>query len=83
MTYTVSRPPIVMRDTIARIVVCPSCKGVIYDSDWTRRSQEEYHRNFCMRCFQRLTPTGRYLGFWECEEYSDMYYWQFKKSEGK
>lgn len=73
--------PIVTADTINRIVICPTCKHVIYDSDWTKKSIEKNHVNYCLNCFQRLTPTGKCLGYWDNEIHSEKYLWQIREEE--
>lgn len=43
---------------------CPSCSGVVYNSEWTDGCNRVMFAEWCLHCGQRFTTLGRHLGEW-------------------
>lgn len=65
---TIPKKPVFEYESIGSLMCCPSCRGHVYDSDWSNRLAVKYHENFCLHCGQRFTKPLKYLGKWAEEE---------------
>ena len=47
--------------------ICPSCKVIVYDSNWNIDTQKKYFTRRCMTCGQSFTELGKCIGEWSDE----------------